>query len=597
MEISQYVIDTIKVLDLMDDDRSANTELLMRESVEKAPEKQDARALTVIGGALSLRYRTEEKQFVPRYVIDGDCRSFALEDIDESDIDTLYGVIEITESNYVQTKLSHVIWERVKNPDYGRLAVKGYICEFQRAFDPENWTKCYRYICAAHQISSVMGKKKPSYQETQEIIKQKLIEMDGKDPLFLSLKMMTLIIDCAPERDLTLYELIIKRIMDKNFASSNQNERLADETFELAKRLYKRLKKDDDIKEAKTRYVSYFEKRAALLAKSGNQIRAVVMLKKACKLCVGLGDRKLLELRALLEDYQRSSLESMDSHTFSFDAKPIYDRIKALFEELSLQEAIVQFGCIAKIYDMEDVKKELIEQQKTSPFRSLFGTMALNEYGQAVQVFAPIGNIAGVSDSSELKKHMIRYVANNRAGAYFVAIEIAYRLVKERGPFSEEAFDFIVNNNGIIPENRREIIKEGLCLGLNGKLYTAMHLLVPQTESIFRNLVKLCGDTVTFLRDDGTEEYKPLSSLLGSEKLHDCYDENIIFTFQSILDNPAGENLRNMICHGLLEPDGRHEVYAKHFLGLLIRLLCMYNLGTLQICGELIKRDRLLQQE
>jgi len=54
-----------------------------------------------------------------------------------------------------------------------------------------------------------------------------------------------------------------------------------------------------------------------------------------------------------------------------------------------------------------------------------------------------------------------------------------------------------------------------------------MHILLPQVENIFRNLVKNCGDTITFLKEDGTETYKNLSVLLKSEKLRECYDENI----------------------------------------------------------------------
>lgn len=89
--------------------------------------------------------------------------------------------------------------------------------------------------------------------------------------------------------------------------------------------------------------------------------------------------------------------------------------------------------------------------------------------------------------------------------------------------------DFLAQNNAIIPVNRAEIIGEGLCLAMDGKLYTAMHILQPQTEHIFRHLVKMCGDTVTFLKEDGSEEYRPLSGSFQSEKLQQCYDENVIY--------------------------------------------------------------------
>ena len=118
-----------------------------------------------------------------------------------------------------------------------------------------------------------------------------------------------------------------------------------------------------------------------------------------------------------------------------------------------------------------------------------------------------------------------------------------------------------------------------------------MHILLPQTEHIFRQLVRLCGDTVTFLKEDGSEEYKPLSALLKSEKLLECYDENLIFTFQSIMDDPAGENLRNLIGHGLLEPTAGNGAEALSFLGLLIKLLSLYTEEAYAIRMKLFNQE------
>ena len=134
-------------------------------------------------------------------------------------------------------------------------------------------------------------------------------------------------------------------------------------------------------------------------------------------------------------------------------------------------------------------------------------------------------------------------------------------------------------------------------MGLNGKLYAAMHILQPQTENIFRNLVKLCGDTVTFLKEDGSEEYKPLSSLFNSEKLRECYDENIIFTFQSIMDEPAGENLRNLNGHGLLEPNIGNSVGSLYFLSLLVFLLSLYSAKASSFRMDLAKRAQIEVKE
>lgn len=100
----------------------------------------------------------------------------------------------------------------------------------------------------------------------------------------------------------------------------------------------------------------------------------------------------------------------------------------------------------------------------------------------------------------------------------------------------------------------------------------------------------MCGDTVTFLKEDGHEEYKPLSALFKSEKLLECYDENVIFTFQSIMDEPAGENLRNLNGHGLLESAEGNGAGALCFVSLLIMLLSIYGNQSRDIRMKHVKK-------
>ena len=82
------------------------------------------------------------------------------------------------------------------------------------------------------------------------------------------------------------------------------------------------------------------------------------------------------------------------------------------------------------------------------------------------------------------------------------------------------------------------------------------------------------------------------SSLFKSEKLLECYDEDLIFTFQSIMDNPAGENLRNLNGHGLLEPEIGNGAVSLYFVSLLIFLLSLYGANARPIRMALAKRDQ-----
>jgi len=298
-------------------------------------------------------------------------------------------------------------------------------------------------------------------------------------------------------------------------------------------------------------------------------------------------------LRMLLEDWQKRALKEIHVHKFPIDLEPVYDIVEKKFEGLSLTEAIVQFGRLAKIYRIDEVKKEMVGNLENNVLSSMFRSSLLNGEGQTVQELPSIRAAMESGDSVAIKKQMVHYVAEHRRGFDILPVGIAYQFLNKYGSITEDDLDFLVCENIIVPEKREDIIKQGLCLGLNGKLYAAMHILQPQTENIFRNLVKLCGDTVTFLKDDGTEEYKPLSSLFKSNKLQECYDENILFTFQSIMDEPAGENLRNLNGHGLLEPEMGNSAVALYFVGLLIFLLSLYGAKAWPVRKALSERERL----
>ena len=223
--------------------------------------------------------------------------------------------------------------------------------------------------------------------------------------------------------------------------------------------------------------------------------------------------------------------------------------------------------------------------------------MLLNEQGQSVQKLPSVRDAFSADDTDAIRKHMIRYVAERRRLGDSIPVIIAYRFLQKFCPFTEEMLDFLVVDNIMIPDGREEIIKQGLCMGLNGNLYAAMHILQPQTEHIFRNLAKVCGDTVTFLNEDGSEQYKPLSSLFKSKKIAECYDEDIIFTFQSFMDDPVGENLRNLTGHGLLEPKSGNSSVSMHFLCLLIFWLSLYCPKTYAMQIALAKKERLGSDE
>lgn len=261
---------------------------------------------------------------------------------------------------------------------------------------------------------------------------------------------------------------------------------------------------------------------------------------------------------------------------YKIDTTSIHKLSERVFKGRTIQEGIVQLGRMAKIYHVEDVREALRKSQINAPLSTLFRSVILNDKGQVIEQLPPLGQIEN-ADSDLLYKHMVRYVSESRKNGEGIALRIAFTYFKKLGNVTENDLNFLVDNNVIVPEGRGQIIKEGLAIGLTGSFFTSLHILLPQMEHIIRQLVEVCGDTVTYLKEDGTEEYKSLSQLFKSQKLLECYDGDILFTLYSIMDDPCGENLRNLNAHGLLEPRNGNGVGGIYFICLFIRLLLMYS--------------------
>ena len=129
----------------------------------------------------------------------------------------------------------------------------------------------------------------------------------------------------------------------------------------------------------------------------------------------------------------------------------------------------------------------------------------------------------------------------------------------------------MVKNNPIIPSGRERIFQNAIYMVLNNQYYETIHILAPQVENLFRILAKELGDITITLENDGASKEKVLSTIFDLPKLKDSYDNDILFEFKGLLNEPSGANLRNLVAHGLL--GDRITGCSLYFLCAVIKLL------------------------
>ena len=523
MKFSKHVLNAISEADRYSWEQNYEASRILRNAAESVKSESDRKILHILSGVLSLSFTEQEQDFSPLIQLADGRRSFAICDIEESDYGILENVIGISSSLWVRAQVSHILWELTTNHEYGEKAIDFWVQLFNETIDAENWTTCVDAIKPALQISKKLGKNTESFKKVFSAIHNAIIALDGSDPLFLSISLIELVVEDATQAELSQYLRCVNNLAAKNICETNRDFHIAEQTFSIQENILERLKKVKELQKAKIALAEYYVVHAKNFEANKDYLRAVMLAKKACIKYKDNNHQRFLDLSSWLEILQEKSVQTMQPILIPYDTTRISQEIDLLFSGLSLEEAIVQLGRITRLYRVDEIRKNVIQEQKQSIFKSLFGSSLLNTKGQVVQELPPLDRENPNSDKDLLFKHMVRYVSEQRNLESGITLRYAAHALKKAGNISIENLSFLIDDNSIIPEGREDIFKQGIYFGLSGNLYVAMHILQPQTENLIRNLVKMCGDTTTSLHRDGTEDTKLLSKLFNSQKLRECY--------------------------------------------------------------------------
>lgn len=111
----------------------------------------------------------------------------------------------------------------------------------------------------------------------------------------------------------------------------------------------------------------------------------------------------------------------------------------------------------------------------------------------------------------------------------------------------------LVNKSNLFRERHKMIIIKAIKAYFEDDYIISIHLLIPQIEDILRNLLSINGGKVRKPNEYGGFDMILLHQVLRSEELISFLGDDIILYFNSILCHRFGYNVRNQVCHGLLE--------------------------------------------
>jgi hypothetical protein len=167
---------------------------------------------TLIGRMASLNLRLESaiNPFSPKPSgpIDAESAEY-IQVFERAHIELLKIVVSEISDFELRARVADILWVIDRDFKYAELALTSYLESANILEHPENWTSCEKRIHRAYNLSNLLGSKTGHINKVLQHIENVLAKYNGDDPLFLSQRMMSLLIEAKhgdPEKYIKLSE-------------------------------------------------------------------------------------------------------------------------------------------------------------------------------------------------------------------------------------------------------------------------------------------------------------------------------------------------------------------------------------------------------
>ena len=538
---------------------------------------------------IGFRFNEGNIIYNPLFLYEDGSRSFYIDDLSDEDFNLLKKIINNKLSNNVKAFIADLIWTQKKDYEYSNIAINAYYELFKvlknnidSKFDIEI---IRRALFIAAQIKNDDFSKSCCDQIYSFIISDALSQRD----CFKRIYFIDILIQYNRDR---LSDLI--GILDKEIEQSKDNLYRAEHAYKSKVECLKVLKQPESIKLTNIALANFFVNYADCLTKSS--LDDILIAKKcyvdAIELYRNNGKaQEAILIHEKVEEIEPLVVEQLQHLKVELNITSIIEEIKNDIKGLSLEECIIYFLKVVDFPRKDSLKQRIKDELKISPLASMIPVSIVNKTGRVLCLLDPIIGIDLDADSFTLDRHLAHKLLIETQ-IYSLGIEYLINHINQTYDVTPEVLDFLVEDNLIVPENRRSIFKYAIYLFFNDRRYEAMHILAPQVENLFRELAKNCGGSITTIDNHGIGQVKLLKSIFETAELLECYNSDILFLFRSLLIEIAGGNIRNDIAHGLLDEDDIGRSEYSYFFGALIKLI----LYTSKKAFSIIKDSNQLKQ-
>jgi Domain of unknown function (DUF4209) len=237
------------------------------------------------------------------------------------------------------------------------------------------------------------------------------------------------------------------------------------------------------------------------------------------------------------------------------DLKEISTTVTITDEELESFEAMIVRGTLGASLDgiagalipkKNQALEELQNHSKDAPLTFMFQKQILDDDGRPIATIGPLDR--------DPEGQTVHHIANGLYVSSLFLRRAFEGVFRAHRPGAENIVAHLVASP-VFGRSRQHLIALGIEAWIEGQHEVAAHLLVPQIECGFRKVLEICGGALyRRRRRGGGLSLRALDDIVRDPLLTQLFGEDAQMYFRIVLTDQRGWNLRNAICHGLVEP-------------------------------------------
>ena len=483
-----------------------------------------------------------------------DRRSAMPEDFDDGQLALMVDLLASVQDADVAARIADVLWIRRRDIQYARLAIAHYLAYATQREDFTHWTDCAERLERSLRLAAQIRRGNPEPFDTVVAHMLQLLERgDGRDPLFLSCRMMELLYQFEAGDVARCMEL------SESYAKAGQvaKEFHRAEAYWLVNERWARRTRDDKlIQTARIGLAESYALHAETIASAnGSALTSAHWLEKsveAYKNVAGEAARRE-ELYALLRTYQKAALAEFKPIGGEFDISDVVRQSLEAVSGKSLEESLFTLAFrVIRPPDYEKMTEQARLHFRQFPLSNLFSGIQLDAEARIVARRA--AGLAGEPDEREVAEwqETLRIaMMQHNVLVQGVIDPIRMTLCTFHNILERDLLPYCLSNP-FIADGQEALYARGLYAGLTGDFASAIALLVPLLENSLRHVLKQKGVETTSLNAHGIQEEMHLASILDHERCKQTLGENPVKDLRALLIERTYGNLRNRVAHGLM---------------------------------------------